>query len=99
MGKKHDYQHRGGNYGGSNYQGHRGSGDQGFRRENRDNSQNRNYNRDNASKHGSPSSHSGQQRYNNKVKTEETIEDIRVDISRIEKEIELEIKEIRSLKL
>jgi len=32
-------------------------------------------------------------------KAEETIEDIKLDIIRLEKEIELEIKEIRSLKL
>ncbi len=50
--------------------------------------------------------HSRDQRYGgfhnrsqNKVKAVETIDDIRADISRIEKEIELEIKEIRSLRL
>ena len=35
----------------------------------------------------------------NRIKTEETVEDIQMDISRIEKEIELEIKEIRSLRI
>ena len=40
-----------------------------------------------------------EQKYNNRVKTEETVDDIREDIARIEKEIDLEIKEIRSLKL
>ena len=40
-----------------------------------------------------------EQKYNNRAKAEETVEDIREDIARIEKEIELEIKEIRSLKL
>ncbi len=39
------------------------------------------------------------QRYNRKVQSNETINDIKIDISRIEKEIELEIKEIKSLKL
>jgi hypothetical protein len=34
-----------------------------------------------------------------KAKAVETIDDIRMDIGRIEKEIELEIKEIRSLRL
>lgn len=34
-----------------------------------------------------------------KYKSEETIDDIREDIARIEKEIHMEIKEIRSLKL
>jgi len=63
----------------------------------RDRGQNKNYGRT-------------QSRYNNqdrqassrfvrKVKSEETVDDIRVDIERIEKEIKLEIEEIRSLKL
>jgi len=42
----------------------------------------------------------GSGRYgNSRNRAEETIEDIKRDIMRIEKEIELEIKEIRSLKL
>lgn len=36
---------------------------------------------------------------NNRNKAEETIDDIKEDIVRLEKEIELEIKEIKSLKL
>jgi len=47
----------------------------------------------------SQSNQYAEQKYNNRVKAEETVEDIREDIARIEKEIELEIKEIRSLKL
>lgn len=35
----------------------------------------------------------------NKIREEETINDIKEDIVRLEKEIELEIKEIRSIKL
>ena len=38
-------------------------------------------------------------KYNRKVTEEETVEDIKMDINRIEKEIKLEIKEIRSIKL
>lgn len=38
-------------------------------------------------------------KYSSKIKTEETADDIKEDIMRIEKEIDLEIKEIRSLKL
>jgi len=38
-------------------------------------------------------------RYNRRITEEETVEDIKMDISRIEKEIKLEIKEIRSIKL
>jgi len=42
----------------------------------------------------------GSGRYaNNRGRAEETIDDIKKDIVRIEKEIELEIKEIKSLKL
>ena len=36
---------------------------------------------------------------NIRIKAEETIDDIKIDITRIEKEIDLEIKEIQSLKL
>jgi hypothetical protein len=39
------------------------------------------------------------QKYNSRIRTEETVDDIKEDIARIEKEIDLEIKEIRSLKL
>jgi len=35
----------------------------------------------------------------NKIREEETINDIKEDIARLEKEIELEIKEIKSIKL
>lgn len=53
--------------------------------------------KENASRHNYNNNHSS--RGNGRVKTEETIEDIRTDIARIEKEIELELKEIRSLRL
>jgi len=45
------------------------------------------------------SNYSQKPRYNKNIRAEETIDDIKVDITRIEKEIQLEIKEIRSLKL
>lgn len=38
-------------------------------------------------------------RYGSKSRAAETIDDIKIDIARIEKEIELEIKEIRSMRL
>ncbi|MGI6776658.1 MAG: hypothetical protein ACOX7R_01100 [Acetivibrionales bacterium] len=38
-------------------------------------------------------------RVGRKEKTEETVDDIKMDINRIEKEIQLELKEIRSIKL
>ena len=41
----------------------------------------------------------GRHGYNTRNRVEETIEDIKEDIIRLEKEIELEIKEIKSLKL
>jgi len=34
-----------------------------------------------------------------RIKTEETVDDIRADLARIEKEIELEIKQIASMRL
>jgi len=53
-------------------------------------------NRESGVRHGYNNSSS---KGNSRVKSEETIEDIRTDIARIEKEIELELKEIRSLRL
>jgi len=53
-------------------------------------------NKDNGVRHGYNNSSS---KGSGRVKSEETIEDIRTDIARIEKEIELELKEIRSLRL
>jgi hypothetical protein len=38
-------------------------------------------------------------RMSNRVKAEETIDDIKADINRIEKEIDLELKEIKSLRI
>ena len=40
-----------------------------------------------------------QTRFNTRVKTIETVEDIKADIVRIEKEIDLEIKEIKTMRL
>lgn len=53
-----------------------------------------NSNRDNARRYNNLPRYSNQ-----KIKVDETIEDIKADIIRIEKEIELEIKEIKTLKL
>jgi CCR4-NOT transcriptional regulation complex NOT5 subunit len=64
----------------------------------RENKYNRNSRRDGHCRQ-SYVSKSTQSRYRNRVKAEETIDDIKEDIVRIEKEIELEMKEIRSLKL
>lgn len=64
---------------------------------NRENSRQRGYYRDKGK--GADRDHqkySG--RHTHKSREEETIEDIKRDIERIEKEIELEIKEIRSMK-
>lgn len=58
----------------------------------------RNTGRNNYSRQNYSNYHSAP-RYNNRIKTEETVDDIKEDIIRIEKEIDLEIKEIRSLKL
>ncbi len=61
----------------------------------------RGYYRDNASRQTQGQGHSGQtyQRYQSRVRAEETTEDIKADIVRIEKEIELEIKEIKTMRL
>lgn len=57
-------------------------------RENRENTPRRDY-----------SNSGAQPRYASRIRAEETVEDIKVDISRIEKEIQLEIKEIKSMRL
>lgn len=65
----------------------------------RENQHPRNYQRDN---HGRYNGNSGQNSYarqGNRVKGDESIDDISADISRIEKEIQLELKEIRSMRL
>lgn len=94
MAKRRDYQRKNGGQGGYNYQGQRNSPDQGAPK---DAPQGKNYGRDNSRQ--PHAGHPSQGRYNNRVKAEETVEDIKADIHRIEKEIQLEIKEIKSLKL
>ncbi len=54
--------------------------------------QSHNYHQQNSLQHGSLTNIAA------KVKIDETVEDIKADINRIEKEIELEIKEIRSMR-
>lgn len=83
-------------------QRHRYSQEYGNRRDNnqsRERSHSRGPNRDSTSRQSSYSSQSSFSKINEKVKVEETVEDIKADILRLEKEIRLEIKEIRSLKL
>lgn len=73
-----------------------------FEPHSRDSGHQRGYNRERSRETDSQSRHSGfSGRYpgNYKNRSEETIDDIKQDIIRLEKEIELEIKEIRSLKL
>lgn len=70
----------------------------------RENGQQRGYYRDRVrdnDRDSQPRQHSASGRYGNitRNRAEETIDDIKLDIVRIEKEIDLEIKEIRSLKL
>lgn len=64
----------------------------------RESYQNKNYNKDNSGRQRY-SKQSYRQRNDSRIRTEETLDDIIADIARIEKEIELEIREIRSLKL
>lgn len=63
----------------------------------RDRSQNKNFGRP-QSRYNNQDRHASS-RYGRKVRSEETVDDIRIDIERIEKEIRLEIDEIKSLKL
>lgn len=70
----------------------------------RENGQQRGYYRDRVrdnDRDPQPRQHSASGRYGNitKNRVEETIDDIKLDIIRLEKEIDLEIMEIRSLKL
>lgn len=62
-----------------------------FNRDNREN-------RENYQRSGYQFQNNGQ-RYQKRIKADETIDDIKLDIQRIEKEIELELKEIRSSRL
>lgn len=55
--------------------------------------------REGASRQPYHNSNNTSPRYQTRVKAEETIDDIIVDIARIEKEIQLELKEIKSLRL
>jgi hypothetical protein len=64
----------------------------------RDNTQNRGFQRENQPRQNY-SYQNSQIKFNTRVKTVETVEDIKADIARIEKEIELEIKEIKTMRL
>jgi hypothetical protein len=64
----------------------------------RENSQYRSFHRENSAGQGY-SHQSPSHRHVSRSKSEETADDIRTDILRIEKEIDLEIMEIKSLKL
>ncbi|MGE5613951.1 MAG: hypothetical protein ACM3XR_06045 [Bacillota bacterium] len=73
-----------------------------FELHSRDSGQQRGYSREKGRETESQPRHSGysgRHQGNYKNRSEETIDDIKQDIIRLEKEIELEIKEIRSLKL
>jgi len=78
---------------------------QGYKTYNRDNRDNRDTrdNRDNReggyNKDNSFRTYNSQGTSARRIKTEETIDDIRIDLARIEKEIELEIKQIATLRL
>ncbi len=65
----------------------------------RDNSQSRSFQRENGSRQGYSHQSSASRFNSNRIRAVETAEDIKADIMRIEKEIELEIKEIRSMRL
>ncbi len=97
--------HQAGRIGGherSHLQRNRLSQESGIRKEagqSREKAYSRTSNRDSTGRPGGYSSQSGISKINEKSKVEETVEDIKADILRLEKEIKLEIEEIRSLKL
>lgn len=65
----------------------------------KDNSQRNNPTRDQRDTRGDKSWNNNPFIVSKRIKTEETIDDIRADLARIEKEIELEIKQIASMRL
>lgn len=92
--KRQDYQRGNNNRSNSQNYGPKNPHETG---QNRGPSPNRNFHRENT--YGQTySTQNPSSRYIPKLKTEETVEDIKTDILRIEKEIELELKEIRSLR-
>lgn len=102
MPKRHEYQRRNNNQGGYSNQRQNNSQERGsFRENNQSNqsNQSKNFHRDNNAPRQNFSNQNSPPRYINRIRAEETVEDIRRDISRIEKEIELEIKEIKSLRM
>ncbi len=83
----------------NNQNSHKENFQRNYHRDNRDYRDNRdNQNREAARENREPSRQHFQ-RPPIKPRAEETVEDIVADISRIEKEIELELKEIRSMRL
>lgn len=94
MTTKREYQSKSGGKGAGQKTGSRPSRDYGKPKES---TPHRGYRRDSYS--GKTSSGQGYSQRHNKIKALETVEDIKQDIIRIEKEIRLEIKEIRSMKL
>jgi len=79
-------------------EGYRRDG-QGYKSYNRDNRENREGRENVHIREGGPRPGFSQTANSRKIKTEETIDDIRLDISRIEKEIDLEIKQIATMRL
>jgi hypothetical protein len=65
----------------------------------RNNNQYRNQYRENGSRHNYANQFSSASKVNYRAKPDETADDIKIDIARIEKEIQLEIKEIKSMRL
>lgn len=72
---------------------------QGYKTYNRDNRDNRDNREGGFNKDSSFRPYNSQGSSTRRIKTEETIDDIRADLARIEKEIELEIKQIATLRL
>lgn len=104
MVKRQEYQRRSGGQSNTSVRGQRNTSENGTVREhtqsnyNNRNNQNKTYHRDNSNRQNY-SSQNSYQRSGGRIKVDETIDDIKADITRLEKEIQLELKEIRSMKL
>jgi hypothetical protein len=107
MVRRQDYRRRGGQgvserYGMRNsYEHHRAGRENagGAQSYNRESTYNRsNFHKESTSRYNFSQDHAYSARCN-RIKEDETVEDIKEDIARIEKEIQLELKEIRSMKL
>lgn len=97
MVRRNEFQRRNNNQGSYSGPSNRNTQDQGTNRD-RENAPVKNFHREGTPRQNHPNQGSPS-RHINRIRAEETVDDIKTDIVRIEKEIELEIKEIKSMRL